>query len=85
MKKDDLNEKFYIALVGLVDRDNLISEIYFQGIQWAEISQETEEVRIQFYPHPYQEYWEFEVDEAILAIKLAKAKLLGESLEDVSV
>ena len=83
MKKVRLSEKFEVVIASLPDRENLVSEIYYCDIQWIEISQETEDVRIQFYPHPYKDCWEFNVDEAILAIKLAKAKLLEEPLEDI--
>jgi len=44
---------------------------------WAEISQESEEIVIQFYPHPNEKCWEFLFDEALEVLEQAKKKLLG--------
>ena len=43
---------------------------------WVEISQEEEELVVQFYPHPNEKCWEFSLDEALEALVLAKKKLL---------
>ena len=51
--------KFRITIASLPDRERLVAEIIYDGVQWAEISQETDEVVVQFYSHPNQEYWEF--------------------------
>lgn len=72
-------EKFRITVASLPDREYLVSEIIYDGIQWAEISQETENLVVQFYAHPRQRYWEFSLDEAIRALEKAKEKLLGEN------
>ncbi|GAB4192670.1 MAG: hypothetical protein Tsb0015_15050 [Simkaniaceae bacterium] len=71
-------KKFRITIASLPDREHLVAEILYQGIQWAEISQETDELIMQFYPHPKQEYWEFNFDEAFQALLEAKKALLNE-------
>ena len=70
-------EKFHITVASLPDREHLVAEILYEGIQWAEISQETGELIIQFYSHPRQKYWEFPIDEALKVLEQAKKKLLG--------
>ncbi|MCI0382221.1 MAG: hypothetical protein L0207_04120 [Chlamydiae bacterium] len=69
-------EKFRITIASLPDREHLVAEIIYEGVQWAEISQETDELVIQFYSHPRQKYWEFSFDEALEALEIAKKKLL---------
>lgn len=71
-------DKFYITVVSLPDREKLVSEILYSGVQWAELSQETgDEIRVQFYAHPRQDYWEFSIDEALEALQKAKQRLVG--------
>lgn len=69
-------EKFCITIASLPDRERLVAEILYEGVQWAEISQETDEVVVQFYTHPRKKYWEFTYDEAIQILEKAKNKLL---------
>jgi hypothetical protein len=73
-------EKFRITVASLPDRERLVSEIIYNGVQWAEISQETGNLVVQFYSHPQKKYWEFSLDEAIEVLEKAKKKLLGEDL-----
>lgn len=65
-------EKFRITVASLPDREHLVAEILYEGIQWAEISQETGELIIQFYSHPRKKYWEFPIDEALKVLEQAK-------------
>ncbi len=67
---------FEITVAGLPDRENLVSEISYGRFQFAEISQETGELRIQFYSHPKKRYWEFPVDEILKVIEKAKQRLI---------
>ena len=69
-------EKFRITVASLPDRENLVAEILYEGVQWAEISQETEKLVVQFYSHPRQKYWEFSLDEALEALEKAKKRML---------
>lgn len=68
-------EKFRITVASLPDREQLVAEILYEGIQWAEVSQETNELIIQFYSHPRKKYWEFSLEEALQALDLAKKNL----------
>ncbi len=75
--KDKQMDKFRITIASLPDRESLVAEILYDGVQWAEISQETDELIIQFYSHPRQKCWEFLYDEALEALELARKKLVG--------
>lgn len=68
-------ERFRITIASLPDRESLVAEITYNGVEWAEISQENQEMVIQFYPHPRQPFWEFPLNEALLALGKAKKKL----------
>jgi hypothetical protein len=69
-------DRFRITIASLPDRENLVAEVIYDDVEWAEISQETRgEMIIQFYPHPRQEFWEFPLDQALLALEQAKQKL----------
>ena len=72
-----MKEKFRITIASLPDRENLVAEIFYEGNQWIEISQETDEIIIQFYSHPTQEHWEFPLDEALEALERAKKRFLA--------
>ena len=69
-------KNFEITVVSLPHREELVAEIYYQNQQWVEISQETGELIIQFYPHPRQKYWEFPLEQALQALEQAKKKML---------
>lgn len=70
--------KFEIIIASLPDRERPVAEIAYENVQWVEISQETDEIIIQFYPHPKKKYWEFQFDEAMKILQKAKKKLLNE-------
>lgn len=69
-------EKFRITIASLPDREQLVAEILYDGVQWAEISQETDDLMIQFYSHPRKKYWEFSLEEAMEALERAKKRML---------
>lgn len=69
-------QKFRITIASLPDREEVVAEVFYDNVQWAEISQESDELLIQFYPHPRKEYWEFPAEEALQALQQAKDKLL---------
>lgn len=71
------NNDFQITIASLPDREHLVAEVLYKGVQWAEISQETEEIVVQLYPHPRQHYWEFPYDDAVAALQQAKQKLVN--------
>ncbi|MCB1107782.1 MAG: hypothetical protein KDK76_06780 [Chlamydiia bacterium] len=68
---------FEIIVASVPDRDELITELYYKGNQWVEISHETDEMVIQFYPHPSQSYWEFPLGEALQALERAKMRMIS--------
>lgn len=70
-------EKFRITIASLPDRECLVAEILYEGVQWAEISQETGELIIQIYLPSDKKYWEFPLEEALEAVEKAKKRLLG--------
>lgn len=70
-------EKFRITIASLPDRERLVAEILYEGIQWAEISQETDDgLIIQFYSHPQKKHWEFLYNEAVQILEQARNRLL---------
>ena len=69
--------KFHVTIASLPDRERPVAEIAYENVQWVEISQETGEIIIQFYPHPRQKFWEFSFDDAIEILQRAKAELLN--------
>ena len=69
-------EKFRTTIASLPDREQLVAEILYEGVQLAEISQETNELTIQFYSHPRQKDWEFSLEEFFKVLEQAKNKLL---------
>jgi hypothetical protein len=76
--KIDCMEKFDITIASLPDREHLVAEIFYEEAQWAEISEETEnDIIIQFYSPPSQEYWEFPLNDAIKIIEISKKELIN--------
>ena len=67
---------FEIDILDIPTRENLIAEIYYCNRMWVEISQETEDLLIQFYTYPNQEYWEFPFDLMMQILEKAKEGLL---------
>lgn len=67
--------KFEIEVVSYLDKKELLAEIYYNALQWAEIYQKKDRVLIKIFPHPDEEYWEFSCEEALETIKKAKIKL----------
>ena len=72
-------EKFEVIIASLPDRENLVAEIVYDHVEWAEISDEKLDgnLVIQFYAHPRNKYWEFRLDEALEILEKAKKRLLG--------
>ena len=68
--------KFKIDVVDYLDSDAAVAEIYYDNVQYAEISLREEELMVQFYPHPSGEYWTFPCEEVIDILAQAKCKLI---------
>lgn len=74
----EILNNFRVVIASLPNRENCVCEIYYNHVQWVEISQETEETIIQFYSHPDQDYWEFPLDVALQVLEKAKRRYLEE-------
>ena len=68
---------FEVIIASLPTREYVVAEIYYNDEQWVEISQETGELRIQFYSPLRGGYWEFSCEEALQVLERAKKRLLG--------
>lgn len=69
--------KFRIVIASLPHLENCVCEIYYDHVQWAEISQESVEIMIQFYAHPSMDCWEFPLDVALEVLNESKNFFLG--------
>ena len=69
--------QFEILIASLPHRERLVAEIYYNNMYWVQISQEEEELIVQFYSHPSEKYWTFPFEEALKMLEQAKNKLLG--------
>jgi hypothetical protein len=74
-----MENEFRICISSPQDREKLVAEIFFDDIQWAEISQDGFEPRIEIYPRPDGRPWNLSVMVMEESIVLAKARLLGNS------
>jgi tetratricopeptide (TPR) repeat protein len=63
-----------IIIVGTPDK--LVAKLWCENEQWAEISQEQGELKLEIYPKPNGHAWHLKYDEAVKVIQEAKAKLL---------
>jgi hypothetical protein len=70
------SDNFDITVASLPDREELVAEIYYNHDQWVEISQEHEQLIVQFYAPLNTNCWEFSFDQALETLKQAKKKLL---------
>lgn len=71
-----MSKNFTIIVASVPDRDNLVTEIYYNNVQWAEISKEDNKTLIQFYSYPDQDYWEFPLEEALQVLESARDRFL---------
>ena len=72
-----LHEKFRTDIVGDLDYEELIADIYFQDKILAVLTQENgfQNLRIKIYPPQNQESWDFSFDEFEAIIHSAKQRL----------
>jgi hypothetical protein len=68
---------FEIKIASVPHRERLVAEIYYNNNHWVEISDEQEELMVQFYRHPIKRYWEFPLEEALEVLERAKKRLKG--------
>jgi tetratricopeptide (TPR) repeat protein len=65
-----------VIIVGTQNRDKLVAELWCENEQWAEISQEQGELKLEIYPKSNGHAWNLKYEEAVKVIQEAKAKLL---------
>ena len=78
IKNQQYINNFRIVIASLPDRENCVCEIYYNNVEWAEISQESQEIMIQFYNNSINDYWEFPFEIALEILEKAKKKFLAE-------
>ena len=74
---NQMKDDFSVVVASTPYKKKLVAEIFYENVQWAEINQElSDEMIIQFYPHPKKDYWEFSLDDALAALEHAKQRFL---------
>ena len=71
------NDTFEVSICSPPDREKLVASISFDGIEWAELSQEGSELRVEFYSRPDGKAWDISLAVAEDALKRAKQRLTG--------
>lgn len=66
---------FRICHLSLPDRDGLVTEVYWDHQQLAELRFESGSVRIQLYPQPSGECWDLPWDDLLAALVSARERL----------
>jgi hypothetical protein len=74
---EEYSKNFRIIIASVPYRQNCVCEIYFKQDQWVEISNEADEVMIQFYSPTSDKYWEFPLDIALEVLQRAKSRFFG--------
>jgi len=59
------------------DREYLVSEVFFEGDQWAEVNQESGSLTVELYPRRDGQPWRLDFEEAVAALLEAKQRLGG--------
>ncbi len=65
-----------VIIVGAQNRDKLVAELWCESEQWATISQEQGELKLEIYPKSNGHAWNLKYEEAVKVIQEAKTKLL---------
>ncbi len=70
------NKNFEITIASLPDRENLVAEIFYNNVEWVEISAEVpNEFVVAFCNKEDDSYWEFPYEEAMGVLQEAKNQL----------
>ena len=64
-----------IKITSVPDRKNLVAELWYDKVMWAEISQEESKSMLEIYPHPMGKQWIFKFSEVLEFLQQAKRKL----------
>lgn len=68
-------ESVRINVASLPDRDDLVGEIWFGDIEFAELSIRDRHLRIDIFPHPDGKTWNLSWQDLIALVERAKARL----------
>lgn len=71
-----MKEKHRICISSPPDREKLVAEVFIGDAQWAEINQDSQALRVEFYPRPDGEPWQMDYEDALKALDEAKQRLL---------
>jgi hypothetical protein len=74
------DEKFRITIPTFPHKERPVAEIYYNNMYWVQISQETDDLVIQFYAHITKKCWEFQFDEALEVIEKLKKTYMTEKI-----
>jgi hypothetical protein len=72
-----MSNELRICISSPPDREKLVAEIFFGANQWAELNQEHDTLRLEFYPLPTGEFWQLNLDEVVGALEEARRRLLN--------
>jgi hypothetical protein len=56
---------FRILIASPPDREELVAEIFFDDVRWAEVNQEHSSLEVEFYPRPDRKPWQMELQDAL--------------------
>jgi hypothetical protein len=71
-----MESKYRICISSPPDREKLVAEIFFGDCQWAELNQEHDEFRLEFYSRPDGQPWHISLLAVEEALKSAKERLI---------
>jgi hypothetical protein len=70
---------FEVLIASHHENDSLVSEIWHNNEQFAEVSNNGEKLKIDIFPRENGHFWEFDLDELINAIEASKSNMLPTS------
>jgi hypothetical protein len=68
---------YRICISSPPDREKVVAEIFFGDYQWAELSKEGSESKLELYPKPTGETWVLPLNCVEQALAEAKKRLFG--------
>jgi hypothetical protein len=69
--------KIKICISSPPDREKLVAEVFFGDEQWAELNQESGELRLEIYPRQNGQPWSLDFHDVIDALSQARNRLCG--------
>lgn len=71
-------KKFSFRIASDTRKVKVFAEIFYDNDQWAEISQEEKAPVVTFFSPSNSKYWEFDLEDALEILQLAKNSLINE-------